>query len=189
MNDESITESPKSPACPVCATGFTATPGATCPACGRTFAPMPTPLAYDFRLPTERRRLDGPAWVVAGVVLLGGGLLLTPVAPGLLLPLALLLLPAHVRAVRLARGTVGRPNLVVRDTFLAALGVTLVTALAACVAGFTICVGTIGAGGGGLGMIGPGFIAGGVAAIVVFAGLFAALWPRADPAERRPDED
>lgn len=49
MSDERTSPTPTQPPCPVCATGFTGTPGGSCPACGRTFAPPAVAQAPDIR--------------------------------------------------------------------------------------------------------------------------------------------
>ena len=187
MSDDRISESPDPPRCPVCATGFTATPGASCPACGRSLAPRPTPSDYDFRLRTERRRLDGLAWIVVGVVLSCCGLLLAIVfqAPGVLVPLGVLLVTALVRTARLARGREKEAGGSLFALFLAALGVSLLTGIAAGAACFAVCLAIIATdNGGGLSILGPAFTWGGVTALVVFIGLSVALWPRADLSPR-----
>src|SRR4051812_20956558 len=96
MSDDRITESPNPPRCPVCATGFTASPGASCPACGRVFAPPP-PREYDLQHKTERFRLDGPGWIGVGILLFFGVCCLAVVAPGVLIPVVILTLPAMIR--------------------------------------------------------------------------------------------
>jgi hypothetical protein len=189
MSDERTTPTPNLPRCPICATGYSASPGANCPACGRAVDPLPAPPEYDFRLRTERRRLDGPVWMALGVIVLSGGLLLSLGAPGLLIPLAMLVVPALVRTSRLSRGRENAPGSALLGMFLAALGVSLLTGLAAGAACFVVCLAAIFVGGNNMSALAPAFIAGGVTALVVFVWLFVALWPRADPAERDPGED
>ena len=183
MSDDRISECPQPPRCPVCATGFTTTPGASCPACGRAFAP-PTAHMPDFRLRPERFRFDGPACVIVGFILVCAVFLLALGAPGLLIPLAILVVPALIRTARLSREKENDAEFAVFAIFMASLGVSILMGVAAGAACFVVCAATISIGGGGLGMLDTGFVAGGVTAFIVFLGLFVAFWPRADTSSR-----
>ena len=187
MSDDRISESPNPPRCPVCATGFTATPGASCPACGRVFAPLPAP-QYDLRRKSERFRLDGRGWTTVGGILVLGVLLVATQAPGILIPLVILVLPAIIRTARLDEKRPNNRTFSISATFLAALGVSILMGVAAGAACYAVCWATVA--NGGFGNIGPGIILGGITALAVFAALFAVFWPRADTsAYHDPGED
>ena len=190
MSEDRISDSPNPPRCPVCATGFTSTPGASCPACGRVFAPRPEP-SYepDFRLKAERFRFDDPSWIVIGVVFVSCVFLLSWYAPGILIPLGILLVPALIRTVRLRRGRADGSSSPLFASLLASLGVTLVIAVAASIACLAVCAAVFSTGSG-FRMLDTGLIAGGFAALVVFVWLFVYFWPRpAAPPTHESEED
>lgn len=87
MSDEHISETQNAPRCPVCATGFTATPGAACPACRLVLAvPRPMPVRVSrWRSPDEGFSVL-VTYLVTGAVLLAimpFVLILTTFAAGL----------------------------------------------------------------------------------------------------------
>lgn len=180
MSDDHISESPTPPRCPVCASGFTLSPGAACPACGRVGAPVAVPpRTFDLRHKAERFRLDGSGWVCAGVLLLLLASGLAFLSPGVLYFLGFLLIPALIRAGRLANGRFGDPAFSMAATFLAALGVSIlmgVTAVAAC---FAVCLSVVDSGKGFFWTTGDrALVSGAITGVVVFVALFIAFWPR-----------
>ena len=177
MSDDHITESPTPPRCPVCATGFATTPGTSCPACGRVFALL-TPREAEIRLTPERFRLDGPAWFTLGLVLLFGVSYIAfhAAGPGIIIPLIILLVPALIRTIRLFRGRENDPAIFWFASFIAALGVSILMAVAAGAACFGVCL--VIASGPGIGMLTEGFVGGGITGVIVFVALYVIFWPR-----------
>ena len=186
MSDDRISESPTPPRCPVCATGFTTSPGTSCPTCGRVFAPI-SPVAT---LPskTERFRLDGPVWILIGVVLTVGIFYIAIEIPGILIPLGILTIPAIIRTVRLSRGQTYDPALMILGPFVAALGVSILIGVAAAAALYTVCLATVSFGTE-LSRIGAGLALGLITALIVFVKLSIASWPRVDTSSKRTPSD
>jgi hypothetical protein len=185
MSDDRISPTPNAPRCPVCATGFTDTPGAKCPACGKVLGPLPVPSTkHDFRLRAERFRLDGPGWVVLGIVLLCGALLLALMAPGFLGPLGILLVFALIRMGRLADRRERDPAYSLFAAFVAAFGVSLLMGVAAWVVYGGVFTATFLISGRKMIVVYPGLVGAGITAVVVFLGLFVAFWPRGDTSSK-----
>ena len=184
MSDDRISPTPRNPPrCRVCTSGFTDTPGASCPACGRVFAPLPMPPGEsDFRQKPERFRFDGPGWVIAGLVLLCGVFVLASQAPGVLILLLILVLPAALRTSRLDEKRPPNRAFSILASFIAALGVSILMGVAAGAASFAVCNAI--ARGNGIGMLAEAFAAGGITAIVVFVSLFVAFLPRRDTSSK-----
>ena len=189
MSDDRISESPNPPRCPVCATGFASSPGASCPACGHVFASLSvSPLDSDFRLKTERFRFDGPRWEYFGYLLVIVVFFLAVLAPGLYCVLGILLLPALIRMARLSRGREYEPARML-SAFVAAMGVSILMAVVAGTAGVGVLIVTFNSGPG-FSMVYRAVILGWVTTLVVFTALFVAFWPRADTSSKYdPGED
>ena len=196
MND-GISTTANPPRCPVC-DGATATaPGAVCPACGVKFAPRPVPIP-DLRLTEEEGWLWGHESQLYNLI--GGFALILVVfsvcfAPGLLIFLAALLVPAGMRTIRLAT----RPEAREAESFarylygalLASFGVAVVAGTAAAVSFGVICW-AIAMTGSGFENVGIGLIVGGVVGLGLFVLIFAKLWPREsayDKIRRPPDPE
>ena len=198
MSDDRISSTPNPSRCPVC-DGATATaPGAACPACGGKFAP-PSPAA----LPDVRRRessawfggYDQPVYAAIGLVVCSLVCLIAAAAPGVLIVLAILLVPAGIRTIRIATrpeaGETGSFGLYMLGAIVASLGVALLAGTAAAVAFGVICW-AIAAGGGGLDALGAGMIGGAIAGLGLFGLIFVKLWPREsayDKIRRPPDPE
>ena len=186
MSDDCISESPITPRCPVCATGFTATPGANCPACGRTFAPSDPRAMPDLRRPsldTKSIRLQKPVLIWMAVVLLVGTGIAWIVydAPGLGIFVAIPLVPALIRTIRLATLTrtddpKAGPSFLLWS-LLASFSVTVLAAIAGGVAAGAICA--AGAVTDNLLVIVIACFVGNIVGVGVFLYLFYKLWPRA----------
>ena len=184
MPDAGISPTPRTPRCPVCDGATTTTPGAACAACGVKFAPAnPVPI-HDLRLPEEEGWLWGHESQLYNLV--GGFAFILIVfsacfAPGLLIFLAVLLVPAGIRTIRLAT----RPEAREAESFarylygalLASFGVALLAGTAAAVAFGVICF-AIASSGKGFETLGVGLIVGGVVGLALFAMIYAKLWPR-----------
>lgn len=196
MSDDRISPTPIPPPCPVCATGFTATPGTACPACGRTALHSTSVHVPDFRLPPTGNGASGydnPVHIFLGIlfaVIVG---LFAIAAPGVLIPVAVFLGFAGIRTARLmsmakvheAKSTWGY----LFSALLASFGIAVLLGAASAVAFAVVCT-TIGvltdfAG------IEMGLIVGGLVALVGFLVLFIRFWPRekADPWPPNPDPE
>jgi hypothetical protein len=189
MSDVRISESPNPSRCPVCATGFTATPGATCPACGRVFVSLPS-REYDSCRKVERFRLDGPGWIIAGGVSIIAIFYLSQVVPGVSYFLSLSVIPAFIRWARLVHRRAPDASLSVSGTFIAALGACILMGVAAGAAGFATCSAIIALRGITGGIYDLAFVVGGITTLFVFVTLFIMCWPHEVPASSRdPGED
>ena len=198
MNDDGISTTANPARCPVCYGATATAPGAVCPACGVKFAP-PSPAA----LPDLRRRessawfggYDQPVYAAIGLVVCSLICLVAFAAPGLLLVLAVLLVPAGIRTIRIATrpeaGETRSFGLYMLGAIVASLGVALLAGTAATVAFGVICW-AIAMTGSGFENVGIGLIVGGVVGLGLFVLIFAKLWPREsayDKIRRPPDPE
>jgi hypothetical protein len=198
MSDEGITPTPRPPRCTVCDGATATTPGAVCPACGVSFEAASPPA-----LPDVRRRessawfggYDQPVYAALGLLVCAVVCHIAVAAPGILVILAILLVPAGIRAVRIAT----RPEasetrsfgLYMLGAIVASLGVALLAGTAAAVAAGAICW-AVAAGGGGLNALGFGLLIGGFVGLCLFGVIYAKLWPREsayDKIRRPPDPE
>jgi hypothetical protein len=196
MSDDRISTTPSSPRCPACG-GPVATPGAPCPTCGKTF-PAPTPFVMpELRYRSEEWLLgyDKPIYFPLGFLALLVIGIMALFAPGILIPAAILLVPAGIRATRLAtRPDVDQARSLWGYLFgaaVASFGVAVLAGVASAVAFAIICTG-IGAMGRSLEAAFAGAVLGLIVGVVVFLESFRRLWPRerADemPHPRDPEE-
>jgi hypothetical protein len=121
--------------------------------------------------------------------------LLTQAAPGILLVLAVLLVPAAIRTIRIATrpeaGETKSFGLYLFGATVASLGVALLAGTAAA-AGFGIVCGAIAGDASGYRNLEAGLIAGGIVGLGLFVLIFAKLWPREseyDKRRRPPDPE
>lgn len=178
---------PPEPTCPECGAKIRGPRATRCWMCQEPFTAMvrrddgPNP----FRLPEPKA--DSPAWAVFGAlaILICGGLMFD--APGILVVLCILLVPALVRT--LVATTRTRAPLSVGSTLLAffsSIGIVTVVGIAATAAFlatcFAACLGGVVMSGPGLrginGILIFGCVLGGLIALVVFVLLMRALWPK-----------
>ena len=207
MSDERISPTPTHPNCPVCASGFTGTPGASCPACGRTFTPPAMSAVPDVRW--DRSGGGSSPWIpiayamaIVGLPLLlivvvlpifGGGFdafvaLLT--SPGLYIVAAILLFPVIIRTIRIATrpeaSGAGAGHLF--RALFASFGAAALAGLASAIAFGIVCF-AVAVGDGNFTNVDAGFIVGGAAGLAVFVLIFVLLWPRQKPGPLPPPRD
>jgi hypothetical protein len=196
MSDERISSTPMTPRCPVCADAISSSPGAACPACGKTF-----PHANPFVIPNLRNRseewllgYDKPIYFGFGVLAFLIVLICALQAPGILIPVAVLLVAAGIRTIRLAT----RPDVdearslwgYLLGATVASFGVAALAGTASAVAFSLVCT-AIAAMGRSLDAVFAGAVFGLIVALVVFSMIFMKLWPRerADEVPRSPDPE
>jgi hypothetical protein len=196
MSDDRISTTPNTPRCPACG-GPVATPGAPCPACGKAF-PAPTPFVMpELRYRSEEWLLgyDKPVYFGFGLIALLAIGLIALAAPGVLVPAAILLVPAGIRAARLfSRPDVDQARSLWGYLFgvaVASFGVAALAGVASAVAFAIICTG-IAAMGHSLDALFAGAVLGLLPGFALFVTIFMKLWPRerADemPHPRDPEE-
>ena len=197
MSDDRISESQNPPRCPVCATGFTTTPGASCPACGRVFVSQNSMPVPDVRLrpPDDRFGLPRPAGVVLGILAVVTIGCFAYSAPGLLIPIAILFIPAVIRTIRIAAmpdSHQARSSLsFLFGAFLVSFFIATLAGIASAAAFGVVCF-AIAVTGPGWDGVGPGLIAGSFVGLGVFLLIFYKLWPREsddDKRQRSPDPE
>jgi hypothetical protein len=196
MSDERISSTPMTPRCPVCADTISSSPGAGCRACGKTFPPANPFVMPDFRYRSEEWLLgyDKPIYFGFGFLALLIVLIFALQAPGILIPVAVLLLAAGIRTIRLAT----RPDVdqarslwgYLLGAAIASFGVAALAGTASAVAFSIVCTG-IAAMGKSLDAVFAGAVLGLIVAFVVFLMIFMKLWPRerSDEAPRSPDPE
>ena len=198
MSDDRISESQNPPRCPVCATGFTSTPGAKCPACGRDIVPPNTRTVPDVRLHSSddwHSGLPRPASAVLGILAVVTIGFLAYMTPGLLIPIAILFIPAVIRTIRLAAMPAShqaRSSLsFLFGAFLVSFFIATLAGIASAAAFGVVCF-AIAVTGPGWDGVGPGLIAGSFVGLGVFLLIFYKLWPREseyDKIRRSPDPE
>ena len=201
MSDDRITDSPTPPRCPICATGFTFTPGAKCPACGRTFSHH-NPRPADVRRPlawTLPALLGWMACILVGISLLIAIYGVTvgfhvnvakwvPL-PGLILLAALFLVPVFIRTLRLTSqgGIAGRDYFF--GALISSLGVATLAGVASVITFGIVCF-AVSTDNDGVNFQKTvlGVLIGAAAGFVVFLLLFLRLWPRRRPGQSSPPD-
>ena len=185
MSDDRISDSPNALHCPVCATGFTTTPGASCPACGRAFSSQSAFSFPDLRrhsLNAKSYRLQGLGMVAVGIVSLVGVAAIVCLVDdvlGILILSGIILLPAAVRTIRLGmipqtHATHSRLYYILWS-LLASAGVSGLAGLASVVAFCCVCIGFEGHN---LLLSMIGLALGSSVGVAVFFTIFIKLWPR-----------
>ena len=194
MSDERISPTPNPPRCPVCATGFTGTPGVSCPACRVPIAPADQPPIPNFRLPFENRLLgyDKPVYFGLGILFLLSVASFAYSVPGILIPFAVLLVPAVLRTIRLTN----RPAVYETQStwgqligaIISSFGVAALAGMASTVAFSCLCIGFEGHN---FWTSMVGAVVGSLGGLIVFLVIFIKLWPRDwyDEMPRSPDPE
>jgi hypothetical protein len=201
MSDDRISPTPKTPRCPLCQVTIWDSSG-VCPRCSWKAPAGYQPPVPELRVPREvgRSRREGTHY--DGSLYAGVGLLFLLVtaffafrAPGVLIPFAVVFVPAVIRTIRLANGDgvheARSPWTYLVGALLASLGIALLAGIASAVASTVVCFA--------IGVVGSnwtaalvGMIAGGVVGLFVFSILFYQFWPResdADKRQRSPDPE
>ena len=188
MSDDRIAETPLADnPCPHCRGAIANAPAGPCLHCGPRL-PTPAPMP-DVRLSIERFRFGDPASIMVGAILTFYcvAISLATRTFGLLIPLAILFVPAMIRTVRLRIARSEADFLQSLELFFASLSFSFVLSLAAGVACGGVCLATSV-----LNFdLDTSFILGGIVGVTVFLVLFILFWPRqrSAPPRRASDED